>query len=155
MSVSEERGHAAPAVQPAAATVAALVQMGRLVSGADVLKAEQLRTRLMAGFRTVFERADVVVTPTGPITAPRVGEFSVQVAGGEESALSATWRLTYPFNLTGLPAITLPCGFDGDGLPIGLQIAGRPFDEPTVLRAAHAYEAAHDWARRHPAMAAA
>jgi aspartyl-tRNA(Asn)/glutamyl-tRNA(Gln) amidotransferase subunit A len=91
-----------------------------------------------------------VIGPTEPVTAPRIGEASVQVGAEAESALAATWRLTYPYNLTGLPAVTLPCGFDAEGLPIGLQIAGRPFKEATILRAAHAYEAGHDWKDRRP-----
>jgi aspartyl-tRNA(Asn)/glutamyl-tRNA(Gln) amidotransferase subunit A len=74
----------------------------------------------------------------------------VPVGGREESVLSASWRFTYPFNLTGLPAISVPCGFDRQNLPIGLQLAGKPFDEPTVLRVAHAYEQAHDWHTRMP-----
>jgi aspartyl-tRNA(Asn)/glutamyl-tRNA(Gln) amidotransferase subunit A len=134
--------------------VRTLVELGRLVTGADLLKAEQFRTRLMEGFHRIFADADIILTPTEPTTAPGIGQASVAVDGGSESVLSATWRLTYPFNLTGLPAITVPCGFDGDGLPIGLQIAARPFDEASVLRAAHAYEEAHEWRHRHPAMAA-
>ncbi|MBV9782640.1 MAG: Asp-tRNA(Asn)/Glu-tRNA(Gln) amidotransferase subunit GatA [Acidisphaera sp.] len=130
--------------------VRTLVQLGRFVTGPDLLKAEQLRTVLMQEFRRVFDKADVILGPTEPVTAPRIGQAKVEIAGGEESALAATWRLTYPYNLTGLPAITLPCGFDEAGLPIGLQIAAKPFDEATVLRAAHAYEAAHDWKDRHP-----
>jgi aspartyl-tRNA(Asn)/glutamyl-tRNA(Gln) amidotransferase subunit A len=59
-------------------------------------------------------------------------------------------RFTCPFNLTGQPAISLPCGFSKDGLPIGLQIVGRPFDEPTLLRIAHAYEQATKWHLRRP-----
>ena len=74
------------------------------------------------------------------------------MGGQPESVLAASWRFTYPYNLTGLPAISVPCGFDREGLPIGLQIAGRPFDEPTVLRVAHAYEQTHDWKDRHPAL---
>jgi hypothetical protein len=58
--------------------------------------------------------------------------------------------ITAPFSIGGLPAIVLPCGFTTDGLPLSLQIGGRPFDEPTVLRAAHAYEQVTDWHRRHP-----
>jgi aspartyl-tRNA(Asn)/glutamyl-tRNA(Gln) amidotransferase subunit A len=58
--------------------------------------------------------------------------------------------LTYPWNLACLPAISLPCGFDASGLPIGLQLAGRPFDEMTVIRAADAYERAHDWKDMRP-----
>jgi aspartyl-tRNA(Asn)/glutamyl-tRNA(Gln) amidotransferase subunit A len=128
-----------------------LVELGRLVTGPDYLKAEQYRSVLMDDFRDLFRQADLIIGPTLPVTAPRVGDTTVAVVGGEESALAATWRLTYPYNLTGLPAISIPCGFDGNGLPIGLQIAGRPFEEEMVLRAAHAYETAHFWKDRHPA----
>lgn len=117
-----------------------LVEMGRLVSAVDYLKAEQIRTLMAAAFRSLFETADLIVGPTEPITAWQRGRTHVEVAGGEESVLAASWRLTYPFNLTGLPAISLPCGFDSRGMPIGLQIAGRPFDEATVLRGAAALE---------------
>jgi aspartyl-tRNA(Asn)/glutamyl-tRNA(Gln) amidotransferase subunit A len=130
--------------------VRTLVEMGRLVTGADLLKAEQFRHVLMADFARLFQTADVILGPTEPVTAPHIGETRVAVAGGDESALAATWRLTYPYNLAGLPAISLPCGFDRNGLPIGLQIASRPFDEIAVLRAAAAYESAHDWKDRHP-----
>lgn len=130
--------------------VRTLVEMGRLVTGPDYLKAEQYRRVLARDFVRLFENVDVVVGPTEPITAPRTDEPTVRLEGGEESTLAATWRLTYPYNLVGLPAITLPCGFDGNGLPIGLQIAGRWFEETRVLAAAHAYEASHDWVRHHP-----
>ena len=130
--------------------VRALVEMGRLVTGADLIKAEQFRQVLKQDFARIFTEADIILGPTEPVTAPRIGETHVAIAGGEESALAATWRLTYPYNLTGLPAITLPCGFDPAGLPMGLQIAAAPFAEPILLRAAAAYEAAHDWKDRHP-----
>ena len=130
--------------------VRALVEMGRLVTGADLIKAEQFRQVLKQDFARVFTEADIILGPTEPVTATRIGETHVAIAGGEESALAATWRLTYPYNLTGLPAITLPCGFDPAGLPMGLQIAAAPFAEPILLRAAAAYEAAHDWKDRHP-----
>jgi aspartyl-tRNA(Asn)/glutamyl-tRNA(Gln) amidotransferase subunit A len=127
-----------------------LVEIGRLVTGPDYLKAEQYRSALMDEYRKVFETVDVVIGPTTPITAWKRGEWTVQVAGKPESVLAASWRFTYPYNLTGLPAISVPCGFDRDGLPIGLQIAGRPFDETSVLRVAHAYERGHDWKDRWP-----
>jgi aspartyl-tRNA(Asn)/glutamyl-tRNA(Gln) amidotransferase subunit A len=127
-----------------------LVEMGRLVTGPDYLKAEQYRSALMEEYRKVFETVDVVIGPTTPITAWKRGEWTVQVAGKPESVLAASWRFTYPYNLTGLPAISVPCGFDRDGLPIGLQIAARPFDEARVLRVAHAYERSHDWKDRRP-----
>jgi aspartyl-tRNA(Asn)/glutamyl-tRNA(Gln) amidotransferase subunit A len=132
--------------------VRTLVEIGRLVSAPDYLKAEQYRMLLMDEFRRVFERVDVVVGPTTPITAWKIGEWTVNVGGQPESVLAASWRFTYPYNLTGLPAISVPCGFDREGLPIGLQIAGRPFDEQTVLQVAHAYEQTHDWKDRHPAL---
>lgn len=132
--------------------VRTLVEIGRLVTGPDYLKAEQYRSALMDEYRKVFEQVDVVVGPTTPITAWKRGEWTVQVAGKPESVLAASWRFTYPYNLTGLPAISIPCGFDRDGLPIGLQIAGKPFDETTVLRVAHAYERAHDWMSRWPTL---
>lgn len=135
-----------------ATDVRRLVHFGRFVTGADYLKAEQFRHVLMEDYARVFDTADVVLGPTEPVTAPPVGAKTVELGPHRESALAATWRLTYPYNLTGLPAITLPCGFDAEGLPIGLQIAARPFDEVTVLRAAAAYEAAHAWRERRPSI---
>jgi aspartyl-tRNA(Asn)/glutamyl-tRNA(Gln) amidotransferase subunit A len=130
--------------------VRTLVEMGRLVTAVDYLKAEQLRHVLMADMARVFETVDVIVGPTLPLTAWRTEVETVDIAGASESALAASWRLTYPYNLTGLPAISLPCGFDRAGLPIGLQIAGKPFDECMVLRVAHDYERRHDWTTRQP-----
>ena len=121
-----------------------------MVTGPDYLKAEQFRSVLIEDFGNALSEVDAILTPTMPLTAWRHDEANVEIAGQQESVLAVSWRLTYPFNLTGLPAISLPCGLDGDGLPIGLQIAGRPFDETTVLRVAHAYEQGHDWWRRTP-----
>ncbi|MDR8399458.1 amidase family protein [Paraburkholderia fungorum] len=125
--------------------VRGLVEIGRLVSAADYLRAEQLRTQLIRDFGAVLERVDVIVTPTSPVTAWKSGQEAVITGGLEESPLAASWRLTYPFNLTGMPAVSVPCGFDQRGLPIGLQIAGAPFDEATMLRVAAAYEGVHRW----------
>jgi aspartyl-tRNA(Asn)/glutamyl-tRNA(Gln) amidotransferase subunit A len=127
-----------------------LVEMGRLVTGPDYLKAEQLRSALIADIAKVFADVDVILGPTSPLTAWQIGEWTVRVGTEEESVLAASWRLTYPWNLAGLPAISLPCGFDRQGLPIGLQLAGRPFDELTIIRAADFYERAHDWKDRRP-----
>lgn len=117
-----------------------LVELGRLVTAVDYLKAEQVRARMAEDFRRLFDEVDVIVTPTEPLTAWKRGAQHVRAAGKEESVLGASWRLTYPFNLTGLPALSVPCGFDDEGMPIGLQIAGRPFDEATVLRCGAAVE---------------
>ncbi|MEC7561583.1 MAG: amidase [Pseudomonadota bacterium] len=130
--------------------VRTLVEMGRLVSGPDYLKAEQLRRVLVEDFARVFDDVDVIITPATPLTAWLHDAETVEIAGGQESVLAASWRLTYPYNLVGLPAISIPCGFDRDGLPIGLQIAAKPFDEQTLLRVAHAYEQRHNWAANTP-----
>lgn len=130
--------------------VRTLVEMGRLVSGPDYLKAEQLRRVLVEDFARVFNDVDVIMTPATPLTAWLHDAETVEIAGGQESVLAASWRLTYPYNLVGLPAISIPCGFDRDGLPIGLQIAAKPFDEQTLLRVAHAYEQRHNWTANTP-----
>ncbi len=119
-----------------------LVEMGRMVSGADYLQAERFRAHLGARVAEVFDRVDVIAGPTMPLTAWKTGERSVTIGGREESVLAVSWRLTYPWNLLGLPAISLPCGSDGEGLPIGLQIAGPALGEAAVLRAAAAAERA-------------
>jgi aspartyl-tRNA(Asn)/glutamyl-tRNA(Gln) amidotransferase subunit A len=118
-----------------------LVEMGRLVTAVDYLKAEQVRARMAEDFRRLFDEVDVIATPTEPMTAWKRGVDLVRTAGRDESVLAASWRLTYPFNLTGLPAISVPCGFDCEGIPIGLQVAARPFDEAAVLLCAAAVEA--------------
>jgi aspartyl-tRNA(Asn)/glutamyl-tRNA(Gln) amidotransferase subunit A len=85
-----------------------------------------------------------------PLTAWAPDVESLEIGGLVESPLAASWRHSYLYDLTGLPAISLPCGLDPGGLPIGLQIAARPFDEVTVLRVAHAYERAHPWRDARP-----
>jgi len=125
--------------------VRTLVEIGRLVSAPDYLKAEQFRALLIRDFEQVLRKVDVIVTPSSAVAAWEKGQASVITGGVEESPLAASWRLTYPYNLTGMPAISVPCGFDSRGLPIGLQIAGKMFDEATILRVAHAYESTHRW----------
>ena len=117
-----------------------LIEAGRFVTGFDYLKAEQVRRLLLNEFLSCFSDIDIIISPTVPLTAWRIGENSVQIANKIESVLSASWRLTYPFNLVGLPAISLPCGFDSKGLPIGLQLASRPFGEKDLLRLSYAFE---------------
>ena len=130
--------------------VRTLVEVGKFITATDYLKAEQFRRVLMSDLAKVFESVDVIVVPTTPITAWELDQTTVHIGGADESVLAASWRLTYPFNLAGLPAISLPCGFDSRNLPIGLQIAGKPFAEEVILRVAHAYESRHDWNDRVP-----
>ena len=108
------------------------------------LKAQRARTLVRRDFERAFERVDLVLLPTSPTVAFRLGE---RVADPLQMYLADIF--TIPVNLAGLPGISVPCGF-ADGLPVGLQLVGRAFDEPTVLRAASAYERATDWHRRRP-----
>jgi aspartyl-tRNA(Asn)/glutamyl-tRNA(Gln) amidotransferase subunit A len=103
-----------------------------------------------AAIRAAVATVDVLALPTCPITAPPIGADVVDVGGVELQTFFAMALRTAPFNAAGVPALSLPCGFGPDGLPIGLQLAGRPFDEATVLRAGWAYEQATDWHARRP-----
>ncbi|MGE3076925.1 MAG: amidase [Dehalococcoidia bacterium] len=105
------------------------------------------------GVRRAFETVDVMVTPTTMQVASVIGNEEVDVEGHKLSPGAAFASLTMPFNMAGVPAISLPCGFNSEGLPIGLQIASGPFKEATALRAARAYEAATEWHTRRPTLA--
>jgi aspartyl-tRNA(Asn)/glutamyl-tRNA(Gln) amidotransferase subunit A len=104
------------------------------------LKAQQVRTLILRDYDRAFEQADVVAMPTSPTPAFALGE---RVADPLQMYLADVF--TVSANLAGLPAISVPCGFTGSGLPIGLQLTGRRFDESTLLRAADAYEREAGW----------
>ncbi|MBI2858701.1 MAG: Asp-tRNA(Asn)/Glu-tRNA(Gln) amidotransferase subunit GatA [Chloroflexi bacterium] len=119
------------------------VYLGALFSANDLVQAQRMRRRISRGFADVLRRVDVVALPTSVRPAPRF-------EGYDPFATMMGVSLTAPFNLTGLPAISIPCGFSLKGLPIGLQIAGNTFDESTVLRVACAYQRATSWHERRP-----
>ena len=118
------------------------LETARGMLSVDYVRAQDMRRRMQTECKKVFENCDVIVTPTVPIPAPRIE--------GAETAIPALGRFTRYFNLTGLPAISIPCGFTPDRLPVGLQIAGKAFDEKTVLRTAYAYEQNARWFERRP-----
>ena len=126
------------------------LEAGAFISAADYVQAQRARSLFIRESRELLEGVDLLVGPTEPITAPTIGDARVQIGDTVVGAIAALTQYTRPFNLNGFPAITVPCGFSGDGLPIGLQLAGRPFDEETVLRAAHAYEQATEWHLQRP-----
>jgi aspartyl-tRNA(Asn)/glutamyl-tRNA(Gln) amidotransferase subunit A len=109
------------------------------------LKASQVRTLIRRDFDRALEQCDVLVAPTTPSTAFKIGE---KVDDPLQMYLEDIFTLA--LSLAGLPGLSMPCGFDANGLPIGLQIMGGAFDEATVLRVADAYERATDWHRRRP-----
>ncbi len=104
------------------------------------LKAQQVRTRIREDYERAFEHVDVVAMPTTPTPAFRLGE---KTADPLEMYLEDIFTVSAP--LAGLPAISVPCGFSEDNLPIGLQLTGRMFDEATLLAAAHAYQSQTGW----------
>src|SRR5574341_80556 len=109
------------------------------------LKAQRVRTLIRNDFEDAFSRSDVIVTPTSPTTAFKLGEKTQDPL---QMYLSDVYTISA--NLAGLPALSLPCGFDRQGMPIGMQIIGKRFDESTMLRVAHAYEQATKWHKQKP-----
>jgi len=114
------------------ADVRTRLQLGALVAGADYVLAQRMRDRLRAAMGRVFQEVDVLLLPATPITAPLVGERTVRWRSGEEPVDGALVRLTAPFNLTGLPALSVPFG-RAAGLPVGVQVVGQWMDEARVL----------------------
>src|SRR5699024_280780 len=108
------------------------------------VKAQKVRTLIADDFAKAFEKYDVIIGPTTPTTAFAFGE------NRDPLTMYMSDMLTVPVNLAGVPAISIPNGFSEEGLPIGLQIIGKHFDESTVYRAAHAFEQATDFHTKEP-----
>jgi len=108
------------------------------------LKAQKVRTLIRQEFDRAFEKYDALVTPTSPTVPFRIGE---KTDNPLQMYLSDV--CTLPINIAGLPAISIPAGF-GDGLPIGMQLIGKPFGEETILKIAYAYQQATEWHKRKP-----
>ncbi len=123
---------------------------GQAIPAVDYLRAQQQRRAFSSILRSSMQGLNALVLPTLPMPAIRIeqADTDILIDGVTENATAAMLRLTMPYNLAGLPAITLPCGFSAGGLPIGLQIVGKPFEESMILRIAHAYQQLTDWHRR-------
>lgn len=126
---------------------------GGEVSASDYIKAQEARSALTGEVLDALRDAHVLAFATTVIVAPRRGATDVQAGREPLPVLNALGRHNRAGNLTGYPSISLPCGFSTGGLPIGLQLMGRPFDEVTLLQAANAYERATDWHEAHPPIA--
>ena len=133
--------------------VRALLDQGRQVLAADYLNAQRQRRRFCREFAQTLEGVDALVMPAVPIPTARVGELQIEVEGRPENVRLATTRNIRALNLTGLPVLSVPCGFHSDGLPVGIQIVGKAFDERRVLEIGHAYESATEWHLRIPPIA--
>ena len=131
------------------------LEAGLFISAADYLRAQQGRAVFDRAARRLLSSSqdggvDLLAGPSEPVTAPPLLQQQVLAGEQEIGTVAALTQYTRPYNITGFPAISVPCGFSSEGLPIGLQLAGRPFGEETVLRAAHAYEQATEWHTRRP-----
>jgi aspartyl-tRNA(Asn)/glutamyl-tRNA(Gln) amidotransferase subunit A len=111
-------------------------------------QAQKVRTLVIRDFEQAFADVDVIAAPTSPTTAFRIGERT-----DDPLAMYLSDVFTIPADLAGIPAISIPCGLDGEGLPVGFQLMGKLLDEATVLRAAHALEEALAFTSRPPLIA--
>lgn len=124
----------------------------------DVIRVQFNRYKFNEQVSRVFEKYDLVLTPTLPTAAFEAGDkgpLNPEKINGVDASPSSWVCFTYPFNFTGQPAASVPCGFNSEGLPVGLQIVGRRLDEAGVLRAAAAFEKAHPWRDKKPPITAA
>ena len=110
-----------------------------------IKKGQQARTLIKKDFEEAFKVCDVIATPTAPTAAFKIGEKS-----SDPLQMYLSDIFTISVNLAGIPGISIPCGFTGENLPVGLQLLGRHFDEESILRAAFAYEQATEWHKKKP-----
>jgi aspartyl-tRNA(Asn)/glutamyl-tRNA(Gln) amidotransferase subunit A len=128
------------------------LESGLFLPAVDYIQAQQARTLFTHQSLGLLKEVDLLLSPTIPITASLIGEIESQVGTTKMGVIAAHTQYNAVYNLNGFPAITVPCGFSEQGLPIGLQLAGRPFDESKVLQVAHAYEQTTDWHNRRPSL---
>src|SRR6185436_743461 len=122
------------------ADVLTLMDQGHLIPATDYVNAQRLRRMMQREFRALWDTVDCILTPTIPIGAPKIGQTTVTLGGVEGDVRLAVTRLVRGMNLLGLPALSMPCGLNADGMPVSAQIIGKPFDETTVLRVGAALE---------------
>jgi aspartyl-tRNA(Asn)/glutamyl-tRNA(Gln) amidotransferase subunit A len=124
------------------------IESGLFVRASSYIDAQRSRARLLRCVLDSLRGVDVLAVPTQPMRVPHVGDTVATINGEEEDLLLAMIRLLAPFNFTGLPAISVCCGYDSDDMPIGLQIVGKPYEDGKVLRVAHAYQTSTQWLDR-------
>jgi aspartyl-tRNA(Asn)/glutamyl-tRNA(Gln) amidotransferase subunit A len=134
------------------ASLIALVENGQRMSAVDVAHALFQRQGLWERVQRFFQHYDLLITPTVAVPPFAAGASAPTEVAGHPVSRRGWTAFTYPFNLTGQPAITVPCGWTAEGLPVGLQFVGRRLEDGLVLRAAAAFEAAAPWADRCPAL---
>jgi aspartyl-tRNA(Asn)/glutamyl-tRNA(Gln) amidotransferase subunit A len=130
----------------------AKLRMGAGIDAASYIRARRDLEQLRRNMSTLFASVDFLVTPTTPIPAPQIAHYPASLGGVLALEAGSVLRNTRPFNMFGIPTITIPCGITQAGLPIGLQIAGPPWAEQRVLQLAQAFESATRWHKRRPSL---
>ena len=132
-------------------SVRARLEAGYFLPATRYIQAQRLRPRMLSEFdEAVFARADVLFTPVTPIPVPRIEDVAITRSGDAPRIVETITRCTRWVNYLGLPALSVPCGFTENGLPVGFQLVGRPFDESLLLRLAESYQSDTDWHVRTP-----
>ena len=126
------------------------IESGLFIPAEAYLHAQQVRAMLRRELLSTLEEVDLLASPTTAIAAPRLEQERVTIQGREVHIREGLLRITRVFSAVGLPAISVPCGFTEDMLPVGLQLVGRPLSEPLLLRVAHAYQQSTDWHLQFP-----
>lgn len=131
---------------------ATMVRLGTVIPGPAYVTAQRARGRLRDAMAAAFARSglDVLAGPTVPVVAPPRSDAAPSLISSSQDELAGALRLAFPASVTGQPALSVPCGFSEGGLPIGLQLMGRPYGEAELLRIGHAYERAARWHVRRP-----
>ena len=126
------------------------IEAGRSLSAQAYLKAQQYRTVFNQRFNQVIDHYDMIAMPTLPVTAPRIGQNEININGHEISSQDAMTSIAWLANFTGLPAVSIPCGFDAGGLPIGLMLVGHTFGENRIISVANRYQNLTQWHQMAP-----
>ncbi len=129
-----------------------MIQAGLTYSAVDLQRARHLRKEMYEVVAKSFQKYDLLVTPSTAVFAFELGKMFPRKIGGRRASPVAWMSFTFPFNLSGNPAASIPCGWSSEGTPIGMQIVGRRFDEEKVLQASKAFEEISPWQDKRPAL---
>jgi aspartyl-tRNA(Asn)/glutamyl-tRNA(Gln) amidotransferase subunit A len=134
-------------------TVRGLIKQGAFLPATEYIRAQRVRQKIILAYEAVMKQVELIAMPVVPFPAWTIGSQEITIGNSRENLMGCLTRYCPPFNITGMPAVSVPNGFSSSGLPLGFQIAGPLFDDARVLRAARAYERATDWHTRRPPIA--
>lgn len=146
----QSRGFFPERAEQYGADVRQRLELGLQVSATEYLRALDTKRVVEAEFDAIFEQVDAILAPSSPIAAPALGQNEVEIAGKPQPIRSLLVGVNRPANVSGNPALSIPCGFTRDGLPVGLQLIGPRWGEASLLAIARSYEEATEWHKRRP-----